>query len=95
METGTAETVRDLTPVLAEPAEGAEQVTEALPGEPLTVDERRDGWARIRTAYDYPGWISAGGARRRARSRLARGARRRPGRARADAARHAAISGAG
>src|SRR5205814_482863 len=25
--------------------------------EPLTVEERRDGWARIRTAYDYPGWI--------------------------------------
>jgi cell wall-associated NlpC family hydrolase len=49
--------VRDLTPVLAEPTEAAEQVTEALPGEPLTVEETRDGWARIRTAYDYPGWI--------------------------------------
>jgi gamma-D-glutamyl-L-lysine dipeptidyl-peptidase len=22
-----------------------------------TIDERRGGWARIRTAYDYPGWI--------------------------------------
>ena len=21
------------------------------------MEERRDGWARIRTAYDYPGWI--------------------------------------
>lgn len=60
METSTAETVRDLTPVLAEPAEGAERVTEALPGEPLRVLEVRDGWARIRTAYDYPGWIRAG-----------------------------------
>jgi len=60
METSTAETVRDLTPVLAEPAEGAERVTEALPGEPLRVVETRDGWARIRTAYDYPGWIRAG-----------------------------------
>jgi gamma-D-glutamyl-L-lysine dipeptidyl-peptidase len=28
-----------------------------LAGEPLSVEERRDGWARIRTAYDYPGWI--------------------------------------
>src|SRR5207253_1259817 len=34
-----------------------EQVTQALRGEPLTVEEERDGWARVRTAYDYPGWI--------------------------------------
>jgi len=53
------DTVTGLTPVLAEPAEDAEQVTQALPGEPLTVEETRDGWARIRTAYDYPGWIRA------------------------------------
>ena len=53
------ETVRDLTPVFAEPTEGAERVTEALPGEPLRVVETRDGWASIRTAYDYPGWIRA------------------------------------
>jgi gamma-D-glutamyl-L-lysine dipeptidyl-peptidase len=53
------ETVRELTPVFAAPADGAERVTEVLPGEPLTVEEARDGWARIRTAYDYPGWISA------------------------------------
>jgi cell wall-associated NlpC family hydrolase len=32
-------------------------VTQALAGEPLVVDERRDGWARVRTAYDYAGWI--------------------------------------
>ncbi len=41
----------------AEPGDDAEQVTQALRGEPLTVEERRDGWARIRTAYDYPGWV--------------------------------------
>jgi hypothetical protein len=35
-------------------------VTQVLPGEPLAVDERREGWARIRTAYDYPGWVRAG-----------------------------------
>jgi cell wall-associated NlpC family hydrolase len=52
-------TVAELTPVLAEPAADAEQVTQVLPGEPLTVEETRDGWARIRTAYDYPGWIRA------------------------------------
>lgn len=32
-------------------------MTEALPGEPLAVEERRAGWARVRTAYDYPGWV--------------------------------------
>jgi cell wall-associated NlpC family hydrolase len=49
--------VRELTPVRAEPDDSAEQVTQALPGEPLTVEEEREGWARIRTAYDYPGWV--------------------------------------
>src|SRR5919199_5510893 len=44
-------------PIRAEPDEAAEQVTQALAGEPLAVEERRDGWARIRTAYGYPGWI--------------------------------------
>jgi hypothetical protein len=53
------DTVRHLAPVFAEPGDDAERVTEALPGEPLTVEESRDGWARIRTAYDYPGWIRA------------------------------------
>ena len=52
-------TVREPTPVRAEPQDDAEQVTEALPGEPLTVEESREGWARVRTAYDYPGWLHA------------------------------------
>jgi hypothetical protein len=43
--------------VRAAPDESSEQVTQALAGEPLIVEERRGGWARIRTAYDYPGWI--------------------------------------
>jgi gamma-D-glutamyl-L-lysine dipeptidyl-peptidase len=47
----------DVAPVRAEPSDEAEQVTQALLGEPLEVEERRDGWARMRTAYDYPGWI--------------------------------------
>jgi hypothetical protein len=46
-----------LTPVRAEPGDDAEQVTQVLRGEPVFVEERRDGWARIRTAYEYPGWI--------------------------------------
>ena len=44
----------------ARPEESAEQVTQALRGEPLTVGERRDGWARVTTAYDYAGWIAVG-----------------------------------
>ena len=47
----------DAAPIRAEPDDAAEQVTEALRGEPLEVEELRDGWARVRTAYDYPGWI--------------------------------------
>jgi cell wall-associated NlpC family hydrolase len=49
--------VRHPTPLRAGPDQGAEQVTEALPGEPLLVLETRDGWTRVRTAYDYPGWL--------------------------------------
>jgi gamma-D-glutamyl-L-lysine dipeptidyl-peptidase len=51
--------VFQLTPLRAEPAEDAEQVSQALPGEPLAVEERRGGWMRVRTAYDYPGWLPA------------------------------------
>ena len=49
--------VVDVAPVRAEPSDDAEQVTQALRGEPLAVEEQRDDWARIRTFYDYPGWI--------------------------------------
>ncbi len=47
-----------LTAVRAEPSSGAEQVTQLLPGEPIEVETVRDGWALIRTAYGYPGWIT-------------------------------------
>jgi gamma-D-glutamyl-L-lysine dipeptidyl-peptidase len=43
--------------VRAEPDDAAEQVTQALAGEPLTVEDTRGDWSQIRTAYDYPGWI--------------------------------------
>jgi cell wall-associated NlpC family hydrolase len=49
--------VAEVAPVRAQPDEEAEQVTQALAGEPLTVEEWRDGWARVRTVYDYPGWV--------------------------------------
>jgi cell wall-associated NlpC family hydrolase len=43
----------------AEPHETAEQVTQALFGEPLEVEEDRGRWVRVRTAYGYPGWVHA------------------------------------
>ena len=43
--------------IRAEPRDDAEQVTQALRGEPLTVEERTGGWAKVRTAYGYPGWM--------------------------------------
>jgi cell wall-associated NlpC family hydrolase len=45
--------------VRAEPSDEAERVTELLEGEPVRVEEERDGWVRIVTAYDYPGWVRA------------------------------------
>ena len=43
----------------AEPRDDAEQVTQALPGEPLAVRSDENGWTGIRTAYDYQGWVRA------------------------------------
>jgi cell wall-associated NlpC family hydrolase len=48
-----------VAPLRAGPDEAAEQVTQALRGEPLVVEERRGGWVKVRTAYDYPGWVRA------------------------------------
>jgi len=50
--------ILDVAPIHADPDAASEQVTQALRGEPLIVEEERDGWARVRTAYDYPGWIA-------------------------------------
>jgi cell wall-associated NlpC family hydrolase len=43
--------------IRAAPDEASELVTQAVRGEPLVVDARANGWVRVRTAYDYPGWI--------------------------------------
>jgi gamma-D-glutamyl-L-lysine dipeptidyl-peptidase len=51
--------VREVTPLRAEPRHDAEQVTQALPGEPLRVVQSENGWACVRTAYDYAGWVPA------------------------------------
>jgi gamma-D-glutamyl-L-lysine dipeptidyl-peptidase len=48
---------RQLAPLRAEPREDAEQVTQALAGEPLRVLEERGDWVRVETAYAYPGWV--------------------------------------
>jgi gamma-D-glutamyl-L-lysine dipeptidyl-peptidase len=51
--------VVQLASLRGEPRYEAERVTEALPGEPLRVEEERGGWVRVRTAYDYQGWVRA------------------------------------
>jgi hypothetical protein len=51
--------VGEVVAVRGEPRDDAEQVTQALPAEPLHVEDERNGWAKIRTAYDYPGWVRA------------------------------------
>ena len=40
-----------------EPREDSEQVTQLLRGEPVSAHEHGEGWARIETAYGYPGWV--------------------------------------
>jgi cell wall-associated NlpC family hydrolase len=46
-----------VAPLRAEPRDDAEQVTQALLGEPLRIEEKAGGWVRVLTAYDYPGWV--------------------------------------
>jgi cell wall-associated NlpC family hydrolase len=48
---------RTLAPLRAFPRDDAEQVSQLLPGEPVRVEETREGWARVLTEYDYPGWV--------------------------------------
>lgn len=47
----------DVAPVRREPTDEAEQVTQALKGEPLEPGEAREGWIAVTTGYGYPGWI--------------------------------------
>jgi hypothetical protein len=46
-----------VAPVRADPEDTAEQVTQLLRGEPFTIDDVDGEWLRIRTVYDYPGWV--------------------------------------
>src|SRR5262249_5695879 len=43
--------------IRAAPDDTAEQVTQVLLDEPLTVEAAAGGWARVKTAYGYPGWV--------------------------------------
>ena len=47
----------DVAAVRAEPRNDAERVTELLRGEPVRVEEHHGCWMRIRTSYDYAGWV--------------------------------------
>lgn len=46
-----------VAPVRVAPDASAEQVTQLLPGEPIEVVATEAGWARVVTAYAYPGWV--------------------------------------
>jgi gamma-D-glutamyl-L-lysine dipeptidyl-peptidase len=48
---------RQLAPLRAAPFAAAEQVTQAVRGEPLRVLAVAGDWARVETAYAYPGWV--------------------------------------
>lgn len=47
----------ETAPIRAEPRDDAEQVTQALRGDPLVPGQDRDGWTRVMTAYGYPGYV--------------------------------------
>lgn len=47
----------ELASIRAQPRDDAEQVTQALRGDLLSVAERSDGWAKVSTSYGYPGWV--------------------------------------
>lgn len=47
----------EIVPVRAQPEDSAEQVTQVLRGEALAIEEQRNGWVRVRTTYDYSGWV--------------------------------------
>lgn len=51
--------VASVAALRVEPDDRAEQVTQAVFGESLTVEREQEGWARVRTTYDYPGWMRA------------------------------------
>jgi gamma-D-glutamyl-L-lysine dipeptidyl-peptidase len=48
---------RHLASLRSEPSDDAEQVTQALRGEPLRVLADDGEWVRVETAYAYPGWV--------------------------------------
>jgi cell wall-associated NlpC family hydrolase len=47
----------DIAPLRRKPDDDSEQLTQALRAEPLEVIDRDGDWARVVTAYDYPGWV--------------------------------------
>jgi len=49
-----------VAPVRASADDGTEQVTQLLPGEPVDVERRLNGWSLVRTVYGYPGWVRDG-----------------------------------
>lgn len=62
-----------LTPVLAEPQDGAEQVTQLLLGEPAETGEVRGSWTEVIASWQpssknesgYPGWVRSASVQER------------------------------
>ena len=59
MEIREVRACSSLSALRAEPSSRAEQVSQAVPGEPLQMLRRERHWVRVRTAYAYEGWIAA------------------------------------
>ena len=56
---GTESVVRvSVAPLRGEPRHSAEQVDQVILGTPLHVLERKGSFAKVRTPYDYEGWIA-------------------------------------
>ncbi len=55
--------IRNVTPVRAEPDSDSEQVTQALLGQPVTVEAGQSDWLYVQTWDTYRGWIPSNAVR--------------------------------
>lgn len=66
-DTGTERVATELLSLRAKPDDEAEQVSQVLAGDPVTVVGEQDGWAEVRVVWQrslrhpdgYPGWLRA------------------------------------
>jgi hypothetical protein len=65
-EGGAAVVTKPAANMYSKPALDADVVSQAIYGSSITLLEQRPGWARVRTADDYTGWMAAEAFRERA-----------------------------